>query len=178
MHIFLTGDTQIGKSTIIRKFLAQTGITFDGLATFWESSDDGGRRLYLSRYCLGPRHGRKHCIAAFCGKRLMPTKETAEVFDSHGAKILRSIKKRDIIILDEIGRLESSATAFQRLLMEYINGSVPILGVISPPTTDFLKQLHSHEKITTIEISADNRELVLTNLLSHQKEILNGTFDG
>jgi len=53
MHIFLTGERQVGKSTMIRRFLSDTGGTADGFVTYWEASGDGKRNLYLAPFTSG-----------------------------------------------------------------------------------------------------------------------------
>jgi nucleoside-triphosphatase len=88
-----------------------------------------------------------------------------DVFDGFGCEILAACGKRDIIVMDELGFLESKAAAFRRGVMKFICGDVPILGVIKPAQIDFLDEVRSHPKVEVHEVTLENRESVYEFLL-------------
>ena len=47
MHVFLTGDVQIGKSTAIRRAIAQLGRPVYGFRTFFTDRESAEKSLYM-----------------------------------------------------------------------------------------------------------------------------------
>ena len=166
MHIFLTGNIQVGKTTIIRSFLSQSGLNADGVMTYWEPDGDGCRSLYLSGYSMDSRPAERYLIARDLGKRVSFAENMVPVFDTQGVKILNESGKRGIIVLDELGFMESKAEAFQIAVMRRISGEIPILGVIKPLQTEFLYKIRAHPNVEVCEVTTENRDAVLTRLLS------------
>ena len=169
MHIFLTGEIQVGKSTIIRNFLAQSGLSADGFMTYWETDRGGGRNLYLSPYSLAPQiHDRRlivHDNGGHRHHRLSLTAGAVEAFDIYGAAILNDSGKRSAVIMDELGVMESKSPAFQRAVMRHIYGNVTVLGVIKPVNNEFLNTIRSHENVAVHEVTPENRDSVLKWLM-------------
>jgi len=167
MHIFLTGDIQVGKTTIIRKFLSKSRLPADGFMTYWEPDNDGGRSLYISPYSLNSQPVEKYLIARDDGNQRLSLENMAVTFDMRGSGILQDSGKRDIIIMDELGFLESNAEIFKRAVMRHIGGAVPILGVIRSRRTAFLDLIRAHPGVKVCEVTAENREAVLNWLLEN-----------
>jgi nucleoside-triphosphatase len=87
------------------------------------------------------------------------------VFDIHGTEILRNSGKFYVIVMDELGFMESKARIFQSAVMQHISGVIPILGVIKPVKTKFLDAVRSHSNVKVCEVTKDNRDAVLAWLL-------------
>lgn len=166
MHYFLTGNTRVGKTTIIRSFLSQSGLSAGGFMTWWDNCGIGERRLYLSPYGREPRNGEKYLIARSGGDRILPADNMERIFDIHGAEILSGSKNREIIVMDELGFLESRSRLFQRAVLERISGEIPIVGVIKPRRTEFLDLVRAHDNVVLREVTEENRADVLKWLLS------------
>ena len=165
VHILLTGGIQVGKTTIIKKFLLQSGLSADGFMTYWETDDDGDRRLYLSMYSTDTASGERHLLARSIGGSHSQSEKVSRVFDEYGAAILNSSGIRDIIIMDELGILESEAADFQHAVLRHMAGSVPVLGVIKPRKTRFLDTVRAQSNVTVREVTVYNRDSVLSWLL-------------
>ena len=167
MHIFLTGDIQVGKTTIIKKFLPQSGLSADGFLTYWALDGDGVRCLYLSKLSTDAASGKRHILARDIGGNLSQSEKVTSVFNEHGAAILSACGKHDIIIMDELGFLESEAAEFQNAVLRHIAGGVPVLGVIKPRKTKFLDTIRAQANVTVREVTPQNRDAVLLRLLEH-----------
>ena len=167
MHIFLTGDIQVGKSTVIRKFLSMSGLSADGFMTYWEQDGANARSLYLSSYSPGTPAVEKYLVARNTGKDFLPA-NVVDVFDVKGAAILEGSGKTDVIVMDELGFLESKAIVFHEAVMRRISGSVPVIGVIKPVRTDWLDTIRAHPGVEVHIVTIENRDDVLKELLDHQ----------
>jgi len=170
MHIFLTGEKRIGKTTTIREFLKKTGATADGFVTYWERHSDEERRLYLAPYSAAPEQNERYIVATDKGqdpkdpgrgKGLRFSESTLEAFNTHGTKILENSGKNDYIMMDELGFLETKAPVFRQAVLHRIDGAVPIIGVIKGSKTEFLETIRYHPNVTIREVTAENREEIL-----------------
>ena len=111
----------------------------------------------------------RHLIARDARHKLSLTENMTSVFDTHGTEILRNSGKRDVIVMDELGFLESKALAFRQVVMRHISGNVPVLGVIKPMQTEFLNAIRSHSSVKLREVTVENRDAVLTWLLEQNQ---------
>jgi nucleoside-triphosphatase len=170
MHIFLTGEKRVGKTTTLKAFLSRTGATADGFVTYWEKHGDKERRLYLARYGADPKRDERYLVAPDEGDGLKFTEDTIKTFDIHGSEILGDSGKNEYIIMDELGFLETKSPAFRQMVMHFISGDVPILGVLKSSRTEFLDAIRAHPKVIVREVTAENRDKVLQWLLAQHKQ--------
>jgi len=164
MHVFLTGDIRVGKTTIINKFISYTGLSADGFATYWVTDGGSFRSLYLSPYSpydVELQYDKRHLIARDSKRQPLFSADMVRVFDVHGSEILKNSGKHDVIVMDELGFLETASAIFQRAVMRHISGDVPILGVIKPKQTEFLDTVRAHPNVEICEVTVENREDVL-----------------
>ena len=165
MHIFLTGDIQVGKSTIIRKFIIQANLSADGFMTFWDDADNG-RSLYISPYGVDIPANERRLLTNVCKNRPPLWEKTKHVFDEYGAEILDNAGKRDVIVMDELGFMESEAFIFQSAVMRHIERAVPVVGVIKPCQSEFLDTIRSHPNVSVFEVTENNRDAAFERLLA------------
>jgi nucleoside-triphosphatase len=157
MHIFLTGDIQIGKSTVIRKTLALLQADFGGFCTYFgPDRENPDRRLYIRDAALPPVYDEDHMIARFYPAR--PPQVFPEVFDRLGVKFIREGQKsKRLILMDECGRLERDALAFQNEVLGALDGKTPVLGVVAKSAGDWADRIRRHPKVRLITVDSDNR---------------------
>ncbi len=160
MHVFLTGDIQIGKSTVLRKVLAALPpCRTAGFRTRKTGDWDGGESsVYIFPFAdetgVTGEFNRVGICGAGCGRRVFP-----EVFDLRGTEILRGAEYAQLIIMDEIGKMEANSPVFCARVRELVEGTTPILGVVrkndSTPLQEFIKH---HSAVKLIEITEENRD--------------------
>ncbi|MDL2258024.1 nucleoside-triphosphatase [Eubacteriales bacterium OttesenSCG-928-K08] len=160
MNIFLTGEVQIGKSTIINKVIAQLpeGYNVGGFKTITiENGQPQGGDVHIIPAIIRPegfdksnrigiRYGKARGYDAF-----------TEVFEHEGVRLLLNCKACDLIIMDEIGTMEKDAQNYNRLLMELLDEGKNILGVIQPKKSELLDFIRAHKKTKLITVTRDNR---------------------
>lgn len=149
-HLFLTGDIQVGKSTLLRRYFAEKKCRIGGFRSVWGDSEH--RTLHLLPYdsgiCL-----EENCIAERTSGKLIPH---PEVFDRIGPTLLDL--PCDILVMDELGFLENDAHDFQAAVLAALNRNTPIVGVIKPKHTHFLDAVRSHRCVRIVEVTIENRE--------------------
>ena len=166
MHIFLTGEIQVGKSTLIKRFLETSGALADGYSTVWFPPGTRRSELHILPYGTAAEDngGEKTRVAQFSGDSITVFDE---VFNTVGAGLLKSAGRCDYIVLDELGFMESRAEAFQQAVFELLGGEVPVIGVIKPRSTPFLDSIRAHPRTALYEVSPDNRDEALRQMLLH-----------
>lgn len=166
MHVFLTGEIQIGKSIALQKALTLLPqLRPAGFRTKKTDDGEGGK----SSVYIYPFSDETAASGAFnrvgicnpgCGQEVFP-----EVFDGRGVEILRGAEDARLIVMDEIGKMEAASGAFCARVRELIEGSTPILGVVrksgSTPLQEFIKH---HSAVRLIEITEANRDSAPENI--------------
>ena len=171
MNIFLTGHPGVGKSTIIKKTLAELNIVPSGFYTLAGKKDkNGGSDVYIheasNQDLLESTSNRVgHRVGDGVNYEAFP-----QTFDTIGVKILQNATL-PLIVMDELGFMENNALLFQKLVLKTLDGNIPVIGVIKPKDTAFLNQVKQHPKTKLIEITEANRDEMLLELIDILKEL-------
>ena len=163
--IFLTGERDVGKTTIITKFLKETKLNVGGFNTVIGglSLDEECDYVYIIPYGeeldvnqskpVASRAINVHNITTF-----------PEIFDTEGKRILSESKDTELIIMDELGFMESEALEFQQEVLSFLDSNLPVLGVIKPKKNVFLDSVRDHDAVEIIEVTEDNRNEICSTL--------------
>lgn len=157
-HIFLTGEIQIGKSTVINKTLSLLNIPFGGFRTrFGPDRTSPERCLYIHEASEAPCFNDRHVVARF--QKSAPPVALAPRFDTLGVGYLRQARRSTkLIVMDECGSLERNALAFQAEILDTLEGGVPILGVIKLASAGWVDKLRVHKNVDLITVDVNNRD--------------------
>ncbi|MCL2221662.1 MAG: nucleoside-triphosphatase [Oscillospiraceae bacterium] len=164
MHVFLRGEKQVGKSTVISSYLEKSYKTADGFVTYWECTGEGVQQLYLAPYAKSGQADRR-LIATKREHGLEPVHEVTKLFDTYGKSLLENSGKCDYIVMDELGFIEANAKEFIASVMSLIAGDTPILGVVKESDVEYLCRVRTHENVSLKEVTIKNRGEVLKWLL-------------
>jgi len=164
MHIFLIGEKQVGKSTVISNYLEKSRKTADGFVTYWECTEEGVQQLYLAPYAKCRQPDRR-LIATKREHGLEPVHEVTKLFDTYGKSLLENSGKCDYIVMDELGFIEANAKGFIASVMNLIAGNMPILGVVKESDVEYLCRVRTHENVSLKKVTAKNRGEILKWLI-------------
>lgn len=153
-HLFLTGERQVGKSTLVDKILGRSGLPAGGFRTLGANyAEDGSSDVCIRGagedagiHRVARRGGPGGGYTAF-----------PDVFDRIGAELLCPGQACRILVMDELGFMEAEAHAFQRAVLDRLDGEIPVLGVIKPRATPFLDRVRAHPKVQVEEVTEANR---------------------
>ena len=161
-HLFLTGVSGIGKTTIIRQALGSAAGYAGGFITERVADGDGsveGFDLYPAAAAIGH--------AGFDGQRFLdfsttPPRKDNEVFRESAAQMLREAGFYPFVMLDEIGGFEMLIPQFRNELAQLLNSDAPIIGVIkgAENAEELRASFGLGEKFTML---TDNLRAVLAN---------------
>ena len=157
-NFFLTGEMRVGKTTVLKKVLQ-------------ELSD---LNLQIHGFQTTPiiEHGNKtgYAIDNFRGQSRVfahvnlrsqftfgPYKVNPSVFDSFGCNTLSYAHKHaDLIIMDELGCMESDADKFKDLIILCLDSEKPVLGAYQKRAQWFAKLIENRTDIKVYEINVNN----------------------
>ncbi len=167
MHIFLTGEIQVGKSTVIAKTLSLLKITIGGFKTYFGPDRDApDRMLYMNSFAKPKIFREENAVARFAGGR--PTQVFTQKFDICGVELIRSARTSSgLILMDECGGLERDALVFHQEVIDTLNGSTPVLGVVKLASKGWTDRIRNHPKVELRTVTPENRDL-LPQILAQQ----------
>ncbi|MDK2808540.1 MAG: nucleoside-triphosphatase [Clostridiales bacterium] len=166
MHVFLTGDIQVGKTTIIQKVLSRIKGKIGGFETYF-GSDRGllDRYLYMSEAGQPRCCDEEHAVVRFRKGEAPST--NIERFDICGTNWIKKARQEaSIIVMDECGNLENEAHCFQREIRMALNGETPILGVVKQNSTGWTKSIRDHERVILLSVTKENREALPDDIIA------------
>ena len=180
MHIFLTGDVQVGKSTIIKKTLAALKLRDIGGFRSVSVPDlpDGAMSVYLIP--VGEKDPvvndwNRVGIRKGCGRGIG---KFPEAFERAGVQVLKGAEGMPLILMDEVGRMESAAAQFSERILELLDGSAPILGVVQKiADTKLTNAIRQHPNVRVLTVTKENREKLAEEVLRLVSKELDRTTD-
>ena len=60
--------------------------------------------------------------------------------------------------MDELGPHEGSASLFRQAVLDTLNGTVPVFGVLQAADSDFLGEIASHPEVLVLQVAEENRD--------------------
>lgn len=170
-HIFLTGEVQIGKSTVIDRVLSALELRAGGFRTAFDGDRAKAERwLYIWDAAQPPAQDESHGVVRFrenCKPEILNDR-----FDVLGGGALRRARESGagLILMDECGRFEERAAAFQREIFAALDGDIPVLGVVRQGYHGWLDTLREHPKVEVLTVTAENRDALPAQIIQKFKQ--------
>ena len=163
-HLFLTGEKQVGKSTLLRRLIEEKQLDCAGFETqaFFLHGERRGFTLH-GRIDMPPFENDCICCARVGEKKAAPVLET---FNRNGVSILQRSLESDspYILMDEIGRLECRAEAFCTQVRAALHGNKRVLGVLQRCDSPLVDEIMHREDVTVLSVTQENREALFAML--------------
>lgn len=168
MHMFLTGAVQVGKSTLLNRWLAfHPEVNLGGFRTLaGPRGEDGGDSVHMVPAAGPVEFSEANCVLRRArvrpgrGIRVYP-----EVFDRVGVSLLAGSKDCEVILMDEIGVQEDGAARFRRAVLECLDGDIPVLGVVRGKAGLLTDAVRAHPKVKVAEVTPENRPEIFELLM-------------
>lgn len=175
-HILITGDLGVGKSTLVDRLLRDCTAPLYGYRTknmLCENKRSGN--VYI--YPIGAEtfvNTETNCVASANEDKKKGMTVHLDIFDTLGVQYLQEAKPGGLIVMDEIGFLETEAFAFRSAVLERLDGDIPVLAVVRMnKDTEFLDQVRYHEKCRLYTVTEENRDQLYEEL-KQEIEIIRG----
>lgn len=163
--LFLTGEPGCGKTTIIKEALAKTNRSAGGFYT--QEIRTKGVRQGFEIITLDGKSAILAHINVRSPYRVSKYGVDVESMDKVAVAALREvIQSKDVIVIDEIGKMELFSTPFKDTVLQALESGKKVLGTImlaSHPWADKIKQ---RPEVEIIRVTRFNRNEVLNKVLA------------
>lgn len=155
--VLLTGAVGVGKSTVAKRAVALIQPRALGGFVTVSVPENGALSVYIAAHNKMTPRDASHRIGVRHGAgRLTPYPASLE---NAGTAILQSIPPHaELIVLDELGTIESDAPRFREAVLSALSGSLPALCVIKPKHTPFLDAVRALPNSVLLHVTAENRD--------------------
>jgi nucleoside-triphosphatase len=166
----LTGKPGTGKTALIKEALAATKFKRGGFYT--EEIRTGGIRQGFKIVTLDGQEAILAHVGISSPHQVSKYKVDTDTLDRVGVSVLRrALKESDLIVIDEIGKMELLSPQFGEAVTQAINSGKKVLGTIMLNPHPFADEIKRHPKVEVLLVTRDNRTEVM-------KEVLNWLMEG
>mgnify|MGYP001037252138 CR=1 FL=1 len=160
----LTGGPGVGKTTIIKQALDKAQPRAGGF--FTEEIRTGGVRQGFRIVTLDGQSAILAHIDIKSPYRVSKYGVDIEGLDRVGVAALReATQKRDLVVIDEIGKMELSSPYFKEAVLEAINSEKRVLGTIMLSSHPWADEIKRHPSVVTITVTRTNHRDALGQVL-------------
>ena len=168
-HLFLTGGIQTGKSTLLSRWLSRIDCRIGG---FYTRKVPENEHVYVRIFPAYPY------AKPVDDNRLFDTLhkdalDSDKQFNTVGCSMLEDSRGAELIVMDEIGYKEDTASAFCEAVLRTLDGTVPVIGVLRKRTPDRTAEalsgalteiIRSRSDVTVLEVTEANRDELALSL--------------
>ncbi len=165
MKLFLTGDPGCGKTTVVRRVVERLAPKV-ALTGFWtEELREGASRTGFRGVTLDGRdfllaHVREKGVA-----RVGPYGVVLEGLERVGLEALRPTSSTRLVVLDEVGKMESFSTAFRETVEALLASPVPVLGTVAIHGVGFPKRVRQDRRVELVRMTRASRDAMVGDVL-------------
>jgi len=164
-NLFVTGRPGVGKTTLIRAVLEELPVEAGGFCT--EEIREGGRRVGFSIADLRGARGVLAHVDLDSPYRVGKYGVHRDDLESIGvAAIDAAIEGAQLIVMDEIGRMELCSPEFRRAVGRALDSPTPVLGTIQDRRNEFLDAVRARRDVEIVSVTESNRDAAREIVLS------------
>lgn len=155
MHTLIVGSNQSGMGAFIDKLLLQLNPKPDlyGYRSVKESPDKTGACPIYIYPAVGKRSQEPKNLLGWC--REQQSIAFPEVFEQH-THLISSAKLGGLLVMDEIGPMESRSPRFCAAVMAALEKDIPILACVRDKDTPFLEAVRDHKNARCFSLTQKN----------------------
>ncbi|NQT83957.1 NTPase [bacterium] len=155
-NFFLTGPPGIGKTTVIQKTIQKLTVPATGFYT--REDRQGGRRVGFSIITLDGKNGILAHVQIRGKFRVGRYTVNVEDIERVAVPAMTPKSPLDIIVIDEVGKMECFSHAFRESLIAALDGPNTLLGTIAARGTNFIESIKSRKDVAILEVNLRNRD--------------------
>ena len=157
MHAFIVGPPGVGKSTLIRRVLDGLNRPVWGFETKKGQPSADGRGCPVYIHMIGEeRRESEENLLGYCESRCLEVRK--DTFDRYAARLRAPIPEDCVVMLDELGTMESVSEDFRAAVLALLDGDSPVIAAVKHKDTPFLTAVRSHPKGKCFCIDGENRD--------------------
>lgn len=158
-NILITGPPRIGKTTAIDNIIRRLPEGAEVFGFFTKEIREGGRRVGFS---ITDIDGKKKVMAHMdlpqhyrVGKYGVDVKAVEDV----GVRAIKQgIDKGDLIVVDEIGKMELFSELFKKSVIRALDCPINVVATIMSKPDPYADRIKSRNDIVLLEVTKENRD--------------------
>lgn len=168
-NILVTGPPGCGKSTLIEKVINRIKKPVTGF--FTREIKERGRRVGFSINTLDGREGILAHKSIRSEYRVGKYGVNIEDIDTIAVPSLIPKGKDEIVVIDEIGKMECFSLLFRDTLMRVLNAPHWIIGSIAQKGDPFIQKIKERDDVMLVCIAQRNRDILVDQILDSIKAL-------
>ena len=171
MHTLIVGNSDAPRLAFIDRLLSflPSDLPVYGYRSVKEAEQEDGRAPIYIYPAKGEWIQTEENLAGWCKARKSET--YPEVFDRYAYR-MEEAGTDGLILLDELGPMESKSPRFCAAALAALDGDVPVLAVVRDKDTEFLKKVRSHEKGKCFYLTTENSDELFPEVLEFLRQQL------
>lgn len=162
-NILLTGLPGCGKTTLIEKIVRRIGSSCSGFIT--REIRERGRRVGFAIITLSGEHATMAHIDIHSQYRVGLYGVNLQRIDRLAVPAMMPLSPHDIIVADEIGKMECLSALFRKTVVQVLDGPNVLLGSISLKGDAFISAIKKRPDVRLIHVSIANRATLDSEIL-------------
>ena len=161
----MTGKPGTGKTALIKEALAGTKVKGGGFYT--EEIRTAGVRQGFRIVALDGQEAILAHVSISSPYQVSKYRVDTDSLNRVGVSALRqALKETDLIVIDEIGKMELLSPRFKEAVTQAINSGKKVLGTIMLNPHPFADEIKRHPEVETLLVTRDNRTEVMRKVLN------------
>ena len=170
--LLLTGKPGTGKTALIKEALAGTKVKGGGFYT--EEIRTGEMRQGFKLVTLDGQEAILAHVGISSPYQVSKYKVDTDSLNRVGVSALhQALKESDLIVIDEIGKMELLSPRFKEAVMQAINSGKKVMGTIMLNPHPFADEIKRHPEVEMLLVTRDNRAEVMNKVLNWLVEAVN-----
>ena len=167
--LLLTGKPGTGKTVIIKEAIAEAQIKAGGFYT--QEIRVGGIRQGFRIITLDGKEAILAHVNISSPYQVSRYKVDIDSLDKVGVSALRrALEESDLIVIDEIGKMELGSAQFREVVSQAVNSSKKVLGTIMINSHPFADGIKRYPGVKTLLLTGANHKQVLEEISSWLEE--------
>ncbi|MBC7327563.1 NTPase [bacterium] len=164
-NIMISGLPGAGKTSLLKAILPHLSLSAGGFIS--EELREEGERVGFSLLTLEGKRGilaHKHRFTPHrFGKYYINLVDLEQIAVK---SIEDAIQNKDIIIIDEIGKMELLSPLFRQIVIKALDSPKPVIATLHRANDPFLNSIRAREDTIVFWLTPNNREQIFQKILS------------
>lgn len=172
MHILIVGSDSAGKSRLIRRLLEEVPLPVNGFLTEKEDPASAGGAQHVYIHGTSGKHAftRDNLVGTCTNRR---STRFPEAFD-RAVPLLRDIPAGSIVLMDELGTMESDARYFCAAVLKCLDGENLVIAAVRDKKTPFLDAVRAHPRARCFFVTPEGVDALFPEVKAFLDEQLEG----